>query len=386
MTPDTRSSYTTRSGEEEQQSRQSLQQQQSTSNRSDTYRTSSAKRETEVNIDEVSSDGSNMCGDNGATKCAVGGGITAFFLIVCLAMIIDSIHTIEEGTVGIYFIQGALDDRISYPGVHWSTPFVTTIEEVTVRPRTDSLSPIQSTTKDGIQNTFREIQVISDVQIPKLVDLVKKFGLDFRKALVFDRVNEEVRTFCAKHTIDEVYNTKFLEMVQEVTKKVEASIERIGLGGIKILNLVIPKPEIPNDIAHNYKQVKVQWTEQLVATQQQKTEQIKKETESIKAVLDAERQKKVLAIDIEKEVLRKEGEKALSALENQIVFEREKSLADVENYMKKQQAEANSILYTEEFVKLEMAKQLANNTKFFFSGEQSIFGGLLSNIMGDNKK
>ena len=36
------------------------------------------------------------------------------------------------------------------------------------------------------------------------------------------------------------------------------------------------------DIALNYKQVKVQWTEQLVATQQQKTERIKKETQKIK--------------------------------------------------------------------------------------------------------
>ncbi len=52
-----------------------------------------------------------------------------------------------------------------------------------------------------------------------------------------------------------------------------------------------------------------------MATQQQKTEQIKKETESIKAVLDAEREKKVLKIDIEKEVLRKEGEKSLSSLQ-----------------------------------------------------------------------
>ena len=54
------------------------------------------------------------------------------------------------------------------------------------------------------------------------------------------------------------------------------------MDGIEILNLVVPKPEIPLDIAQNYKQVKVQWTEQLVATQQQKTERIKKETELIK--------------------------------------------------------------------------------------------------------
>jgi hypothetical protein len=52
------------------------------------------------------------------------------------------------------------------------------------------------------------------------------------------------------------------------------------------------------------------------------------------------------------------------------VQEREESLADVENYKKKKEAEANKILYTEQFVQLEMAKALSNNTKFFFSGDQ----------------
>lgn len=86
---------------------------------------------------------------------------------------------------------------------------------------------------------------------------------------------------------------------------------------------MIPKPDIPADIARNYKAVKVQWTEQLVATQQQKTEKIKKETETMKAILDAQRQKEVLEIDIEKDILRKEGEKKLSELENEILKLRE---------------------------------------------------------------
>ena len=90
------------------------------------------------------------------------------------------------------------------------------------------------------------------------------------------------RIFCANHTIDEVYNTMFLDIVENVKTNVKESISRLGEDGIEILNLVIPKPEIPADIAHNYKQVKVQWTEQLVATQQQTTEEIKKKTELIK--------------------------------------------------------------------------------------------------------
>ena len=112
---------------------------------------------------------------------------------------------------------------------------------------------------------------------------------------------------------------------------------------------MIPKPEIPPDIAHNYKQVKVQWTEQLVATQQQKTEAIKKETQQLKvtilltshqpfklifsfpfnyllpppptqqAVADANREKAVLEIKIQERILEVEGAKNVSTINNEIL-------------------------------------------------------------------
>jgi len=236
-------------------------------------------------------------------------------------------------------------------------------------------------TRDGIQNIFNNIQVISDVDTDKLVPLVRKFGMEFREALIFDRIYEELRTFCANHTVDEVYNTMFLDIVEIVQREVEQSIKRLGDEGIKLFNLVIPKPTIPADISRNYKQVKVQWTEQLVATQQQKTERIKKETQSIKAVLDAEREKRVLEIDIQKEILRKEGEKKLSTLENDITKEREQNKADVDKYKKTQEAEGNEKLYTPNFIKLETAKSLSENTKFFFSGESSPLGAVLTKIL-----
>ena len=39
-----------------------------------------------------------------------------------------------------------------------------------------------------------------------LLKLIRKFGMEFRSPLIFDRVKEELRTFCANHTIDEVIN------------------------------------------------------------------------------------------------------------------------------------------------------------------------------------
>ena len=210
--------------------------------------------------------------------------------------------------------------------------------------------------------------------------MLKNYGRDFKKALVFDRIKEELKIFCASSTIDEVYNTKFLEIVNSVKENVVESIERLGEGGVNLLNLVIPKPDIPNDIANNYKAVKVQWTEQLVATQQQKTETIKKETEKLRAIADAERNKAVLQIKIQEKILEKEGDANISTINNEILRLSEENLANISKFKIVKEAEANKELYTAEYIQYNTARHLANNTKYYFSGQDSVLGGLLNKI------
>ena len=79
--------------------------------------------------------------------------------------------------------------------------------------------------------------------------------MEFKSALVFDRISEELKIYCAGHNIDDVYNTKFLEISPHVLNETRKSIERLSNGSVHIINLVIPKPDIPLDIAENYKQV-----------------------------------------------------------------------------------------------------------------------------------
>jgi len=317
-------------------------------------------------------------------KCYVFSGISVFAFIALCVTIGNSAHKIREGTIGIYYRGGALQEKFSLPGIQFTVPFITDIERIKIRPRTDTLPPMKTITKDGIQNTFNNVQVISDVQPEKVVALVKKYGMEFHETLVFDRIKEEIRIFCASHTIHEVYNTMFLDIVKHVEEETKKTISKLGEGGITIHHLTIPKPDIPPDIAKNYKDVKVQWTKQLVATQQQKTEKIKKETESLKAVADAERSKKVQEIDITKQILRKKGDKEISSLNNLILKEQEENKANVTKYAKEQLAAANSKLFDNQgYVQLEMAKALSQNTKFFFSGEGSPLGSVLAKIMGN---
>jgi len=328
------------------------------------------------------SDLESCCSPNKNRKTKLAIALAVVLIGIIIACIADSYHKIHEGNVGVYYKYGALQERVSDPGVHFLLPFIEDFKEVRIRPETFTMEDVRAITKDGIENTFKELTTITTVRKDKLVPMTKKFGTDFKKALVFDRIKEELRIFCANHTIDEVYNTMFLDIVDTVLTNVRTSIKRLGEEGVEILNLVIPKPEIPADIAHNYKQVKVQWTEQLVATQQQKTEKIKKETELIKALADAEREKQVLEIHIEEKILEKEGEKNISMINNEIRKEAEENDAQIKKYKIEQEALANAQLHTPEYVKLHLAKSISNNTKFYFS-ENSAVGSIFAKILGN---
>ena len=47
----------------------------------------------------------------------------------------------------------------------------------------------------------------------------------------------------------------FLAVAPYVKAKVVEHVETLLNGSVKIVNLVVPKPDIPPDIAQNYKQV-----------------------------------------------------------------------------------------------------------------------------------
>ena len=160
--------------------------------------------------------------------CKIISAISVVVLAVIIACMVDSYHKINEGNVGIYFKYGALKDDITYPGVHFLQPFVVDYVEVKIRPQTDTLDPIKAITKDGIQNSFNGIQVISRIKVDQLVPMVKKYGLDFKESLIFDRIREALKIYCANNTIDDVYNKRFLEIVQSISKLLFYSIINVS--------------------------------------------------------------------------------------------------------------------------------------------------------------
>merc|ERR1712111_186883 len=310
---------------------------------------------------------------------AITGTVVALSLII--GLLAHSLHHIDEGHVGVYFKYGALGNSVGHPGLNTMTPWVSTYEQITVRPRSENLTSFSAVTKDAIQIHFHDVEVISSVPQEHVLWLVKKFGVNFRTVLVFDRLREEVKKYAFSHDIDDVYNERFLEMSESVIAETKKKIERLAQGKIEILNLIIPKPKIPEDIAANYQKVKVEWTEKLVAEKEQEKIQVRKETEELKAIADANRLKAVKKIDIEKQILQKEAEKNISAIENERYRLEEENKADVLKYKKEKEAEGNKLVFTDEYLKIHMSQVFSNNSKLYFSGDDTPFGAIFNKLI-----
>ena len=165
-------------------------------------------------------------------------------IFVTIACLLSSIHRVEEGSVALYFRNGALQPEFSGPGIHSSAPFVTTVLRVMVRPETKFLDPMKCTTKDGVSNIFKNVQVISSINTDRIFQLVSKYGNEMKKVLIYDRIAQGIQDYCANNSIDEVYNTKFVQLSASVQQSLSNSLEKLFPGGINILNLFIPKPDI----------------------------------------------------------------------------------------------------------------------------------------------
>jgi len=112
------------------------------------------------NMPDVEGDWSHSDGGcSTKAKLVSVGSVFVVILALLVAILTSSIHTVAEGHVGIYFKHGALMDGISLPGVHTMAPFVTEMRQVSIRPTTDTVNPIDAITKDGIANRFTEVQV-----------------------------------------------------------------------------------------------------------------------------------------------------------------------------------------------------------------------------------
>jgi len=197
-----------------------------------------------------------------------------FILIVGISIIVGilklSLHTVQEGHVGIYFRGGALLNRITQPGWHLALPFLDNVQEVQITIQTDKVTDIPCGTSGGVFIMIDRVEVVNRLKEEFVYETIKNYTVNYDKLWIFDKIHHEINQFCSKHTLQEVYIDLFHTVDDRLQQALQVSLDKHA-PGIEIIAIRITKPKIPNSILQNYEHMEAEKTKLLVAIEAQKT-------------------------------------------------------------------------------------------------------------------
>jgi regulator of protease activity HflC (stomatin/prohibitin superfamily) len=308
-------------------------------------------------------------------------------LFLGLALLISSIHQVPEGHVGVYWLGGAIDNKITDPGFHLKLPLLHHVEFVQYTLQTDTVKDIPCGTSGGVIIMFDKIEVVNRLSKEHALTTIKLYGVNYDKTWIFDKIHHEINQFCSSHSLQDVYITEFASLDEALLKALQKDCD-IFKTGIEIIAIRVTKPRIPRNVLENYERVEEEKTRLMVATQQQLVSQKEGETTRMIAKMKAEREMEVSIIDAEKEasvsaigaqkelnvsriqvaqsIAEKEGLEKMELIQNNIHTQKIKSQSDAERYRLEQEAEGFMKKLTPEYLKYTLYQSLAQNTKIFY--------------------
>jgi len=302
--------------------------------------------------------------------------VVAFAVIAGSVAMMIGFHHVEEGHIGMYWFGGALLDSVGEPGYHFMVPGLTTFANVQITLQTDVVKDIPCGTSGGSVIYFDKIEVVNMLDRKKAHQTIKRYGVDYDKTWIFDRIHHEINQFCSSHSLQEVYIDKFDVLDEALARELQKSCDEWDTG-IRIVSIRVTKPRIPEAVRRNYESIETQKTQLLIQIEQEKSarkeEEIQRMRETIKAQkeaevakIEAEKHATIARINSEKEILQKDAERKKRSIDDEIFLSQQRAAADASHYDLTRRAEANKLLYTEEFLRYVLYTSLANNTKIYF--------------------
>ncbi|KAJ7527781.1 hypothetical protein O6H91_16G070600 [Diphasiastrum complanatum] len=296
------------------------------------------------------------------------------------------LHQVPEGHVGVYWRGGALLKTTSSPGFHLMIPFLTHYEPIQVTIQTDQVKDIPCGTKGGVMIYFEKIEVVNRLRKDHVYDTILNFGVSYDKTWIYDKIHHEINQFCSVNSLQEVYIDKFDQIDDMMKDAIQRDCTRYA-PGIEIIGVRVTKATIPKSIARNYEIMEEERTKVLIAVERQKVVEKEAETQKKKAVTEAEKDAHVSKIYMEQRLMEKESNKRQQEIENEIYLSREKSLTDASYYRIVQEAVANKLRLTPEYLEMKFIESIANNSKTYFGEKipnmilgQRLFGNVVAKI------
>ena len=128
----------------------------------------------------------------------------------------------------------------------------------------------------------------------------------------------------------------------------------------------VTKPRIPDTIRSNFEQIESEKAKLQVAIETQKVAKMNAETRKVEASIKAMQDLEVAEIEFRKQVKEVETHQTMQRIQNEVLLEQQKAMADAEAYRKSKEAESNAMLFTPEFLKYEEIKGVSSISKVYF--------------------
>ncbi|KAH8874115.1 Erlin-2 [Schistosoma japonicum] len=342
-----------------------------------------------------------------------------------------SFHQIDEGHVGVYYRGGALLSQTNGPGYHLMVPIITTYKPVQITLQTDEVKDVPCGTRlllmvsnqrtfsilrrqsfintstllmmfeivlrisapyrktvltfklktltlsGGVVIYFDRVEVVNFLAADSVHDIVKNYTADYDKTLIYNKIHHELNQFCSVHTLQEVYIELF-DQIDEFLKRTLQSDLILMAPGLYIQAVRVTKPKIPEAIRRNYEAMEAEKTKLLIAEQHQKLIEREAETERRRAIIEAEKQAEVSAIEWRAKLVAQEHERKISEVADATQLARSKALADADYYRAVKEAEASHLKLTPAYLELAKYQALAQNSKVYFTGDQ---GNLIMDLL-----
>ena len=113
-------------------------------------------------------------------------------MIMIGAIVLNGIHSVPEGFVGVYFRGGALIEGIAEPGWHTKLPLVTSYDTVQVTVQTDAVSSVPCGTQGGVIIEFEKIEVVNRLRKEFAWQTVKNYTVNYDKTWIYDKIHHEI--------------------------------------------------------------------------------------------------------------------------------------------------------------------------------------------------
>jgi regulator of protease activity HflC (stomatin/prohibitin superfamily) len=159
--------------------------------------------------------------------------IAAIILVLVIIVAMSSFTTIASGTVGVVSVFGAVKEEPLYEGLHFVTPFITTVTKMDTR--TQAVEAVCAAASKDLQTISTTIVVNYRVTESTAPSLYANVGRDFENVIIVPAIQESVKAVVAQYSAEELITKR-----QVVSTSISDTLSgKIGSNGliIEIFNI-----------------------------------------------------------------------------------------------------------------------------------------------------